>query len=292
MRVTLIHNTGAGDGDASAEDIVSRLSELGHSTDCFPGKGPKLAEALARPADLIAVAGGDGTVNRVLKRLPPSSPPVAILPFGTANNIALSLGICGDWNVLAEGWRDGAAGRLDIGTVAHADGVQSVVEGVGTGAVAAAMRRLDNMTGSSKTQLRRARTAIVRAVRRKKVRSFLFEVDGRRVEVEAIFAEITNISRIGPKLNLAPSADLDDGQAELVYALEHQRDAFAEWLERGGDEGPPPLQCLRGRRITIFHANKRLRVDDDLDVSAAAALPLTLDMGGRKAPILLPPRRA
>ncbi len=56
------------------------------------------AERLARTAtaevcDVIAVAGGDGTLNEVINGLGPDAPPVAIIPLGTANVYAAEIGL-------------------------------------------------------------------------------------------------------------------------------------------------------------------------------------------------------
>lgn len=287
MRVTLIHNSGAGDGVSDPHELIDLLRERGHSVHYRSSKDPALAQALTWPADLIVTAGGDGTVSKVLKQLSADAPPVGILPLGTANNIAVSLGICGAHDALIEGWENAKVGHIDIGTVDSADGIRSVVEGIGIGAFAAAMRKLDDITGPPEEQIARARTAIVRAMETKKPRTVELDVDGRRAALDVIFAEITNISRIGPKINLAPWAEPNDGKAEVVYATEEKREALVNWLKEGDWGVRPPVECLSGREITVLTAHKRLRVDDDLDVPIAA-LPLTLDMSGRRATILLP----
>lgn len=51
----------------------------------------------AAPVDVVIAAGGDGTIREVatgLMQLPPAQrPPLALLPLGTANNVARSLGM-------------------------------------------------------------------------------------------------------------------------------------------------------------------------------------------------------
>lgn len=47
--------------------------------------------------------------------MPDRTVPVAILPLGTANNIARSLGIAGTPHELAESWHIEHARKLDIG---------------------------------------------------------------------------------------------------------------------------------------------------------------------------------
>lgn len=56
------------------------------------------AELLARrigaaDADVLAVAGGDGTINEVVNGLRPDAPPLAVIPLGTANVFAREIGL-------------------------------------------------------------------------------------------------------------------------------------------------------------------------------------------------------
>lgn len=292
LRITLIHNPTAGEGEPDAERLLDLLRTEGHSVHYRNSKDPALEQALRWPADLIVAAGGDGAVSRVLKQLPDDAPPLALLPLGTANNIARSLGIEGPFHKMIAGWPAAEIGWLDVGRASSMDGTRLVVEGIGIGAFAAAMRKLDDISGPRRKQIVMARKGIRKAVDRKKPRTLDIEVDGRHARLDVILAEITNIRRIGPGIDLVPEADAGDGKAELVYLLPERRDEMVDWLKAEDWRAPPPLECLRGREITILRAHKRLRVDDDLDV-AVASLPLTLDMGHRKVGILLPaPREA
>jgi hypothetical protein len=73
---------------------------------------------LDKRADLVAVAGGDGTVASVARRMVGRGIPVAVLPMGTANNIARSLGLLKkSFEELVEGWRDARRVPLDVGIV-------------------------------------------------------------------------------------------------------------------------------------------------------------------------------
>lgn len=63
-----------------------------------PTTGPRTAAALAREciaagADLILATGGDGTVNEVLNGMVHSAVPLAVMPAGTANVLAVELDI-------------------------------------------------------------------------------------------------------------------------------------------------------------------------------------------------------
>src|SRR5712675_1904692 len=94
-RATLIHNEKAGDRRHGRAYLVGLLEGAGYDVSYFAVKQSDLAEALGHPAEIIVSAGGDGTVARVVAEARSDGPPIAILPLGTANNIATSLGIGG-----------------------------------------------------------------------------------------------------------------------------------------------------------------------------------------------------
>jgi diacylglycerol kinase family enzyme len=51
--------------------------------------------------DLVAVAGGDGTVAKAARHMPNRNVPFALLPTGTANNVAHSLDLLGEAEEIA-----------------------------------------------------------------------------------------------------------------------------------------------------------------------------------------------
>ena len=53
----------------------------------------KVREALDKKPDLVVVAGGDGTIRPIASELDGTNIPLAIIPVGTFNNLALSLGL-------------------------------------------------------------------------------------------------------------------------------------------------------------------------------------------------------
>ena len=91
MRITLVHNPDAGDRGRDEETRLARLiSNAGHTIAARSrGDDP----ALDAPADLVVVAGGDGTVGRVARHMVGRDIPMTILPSGTANNISRTLGL-------------------------------------------------------------------------------------------------------------------------------------------------------------------------------------------------------
>jgi diacylglycerol kinase family enzyme len=113
LRVTLIHNPGAGrKGVNDPQRLVAMLRAAGHQTRYQSCDDVRWHDALNQPADLIAVAGGDGTIGRVAKRMAGRGVPVGPLPSGTANNISRSLGLIDrPFEELIRGWPQARRGR-------------------------------------------------------------------------------------------------------------------------------------------------------------------------------------
>lgn len=98
MRVCLIFNPRAGTADR-IKDLLLQLTgdhrcELRATTQ--PGDARRVAgEAVEEGVERIIAAGGDGTISEVVNGIAPhfSSVELAILPFGTGNDLARSIGI-------------------------------------------------------------------------------------------------------------------------------------------------------------------------------------------------------
>src|SRR5688572_33077090 len=90
VRVVLFHNEDAGDG-SSVHEITSLLKRHGHRLVQVVDKELRVEQIVASQPDLVVAAGGDGTVATVARVLAGRKLPFAILPLGTANNIAKSL---------------------------------------------------------------------------------------------------------------------------------------------------------------------------------------------------------
>src|SRR5690606_10418925 len=105
MKAILCHNPTSGGGTHKKRDLMAALALAGIEARYVSTKGRSFPAALEEDADLIIAAGGDGTVGKVIKAMPNRKVPLAIVPLGTANNIARSLGIAGTPPHLAEGWR-------------------------------------------------------------------------------------------------------------------------------------------------------------------------------------------
>lgn len=270
MQLTVVHKRSAGSGATSAEALVAALRSAGHEIGYHARDEPSLAEAIARPAEAVVLAGGDGTVSKLLHLLVPRGLPIGILPLGTANNLARSLGIGGSVEEIAAGWRPGAIVRLDVGIARGPWGERLFVDSAGAGAISKAMQALD--------RAEKPRGADPFAHARHHIRERVLEAapdglevlaDGRALPADTVLAEATIIPLLGPRLPVAPAADPSDGMLELVHARKGERAAVAAWLADGGGEGGP-LSVTRARRITFRRAAGMLRVGDAFESEPGA----------------------
>jgi len=136
VRALLLHNPTSGDGSLTRERLLDALERSDIAPRYCSTDDDDYKAALVEAWDLVVIAGGDGTVAKVVRNLADRSIPVAILPAGTANNVALSLGLKGDPEDIAAHLRDAERRSLDIGSATGPWGERKFIEAVGLGAVA------------------------------------------------------------------------------------------------------------------------------------------------------------
>src|SRR5216117_785353 len=115
MRITLMHNPKAGDAKHGRKELMSALAKAGHQATYQSTKKSDYKKALKKPADLVLVAGGDGTVGKVGCELIDSGIPLGVLPLGTANNLSRSLGFIASPEEIITGLEAAERRAFDIG---------------------------------------------------------------------------------------------------------------------------------------------------------------------------------
>ena len=120
-RALLLVNHCSRRGAAAAETVFEFLQRAGLEVlEDAPCNGESLADLVRRHkdrVDLIVVGGGDGTLNAALDGLIDAGLPVGILPLGTANDLARTLGLPTDLAEACELIAAGNTRRIDVGQV-------------------------------------------------------------------------------------------------------------------------------------------------------------------------------
>src|SRR5215510_7326141 len=135
MRALLVHNPKAGVGICTPDELRETLRSAGISLIPCDNAEQPFPKCMTDPVDVVIAAGGDGTVAKTIRKLPDRSIPIAILPLGTANNIAHALGIAGKPSEVISGWSLDRTRSLDVGVVQAEWGKCGFVEAVGVGSL-------------------------------------------------------------------------------------------------------------------------------------------------------------
>jgi diacylglycerol kinase family enzyme len=262
VRATLVHNPAAGADDGpEVDEIVRAVEALGARVRVVAPDD--LEQGGLDGAELVVVAGGDGTVGRVAKCLAGTKTPLAVVPTGTANNVARSLGVGTDVRAALDELRLAAPHAVDLGWIGVPDGDSALfLEGIGVGIFASLLG--ERVTKKHKN-LDVAADLIAHALETYAPHQIELEIDGHRVSGDYLLASVLNLRSVGPALVLAPDARFDDGLLDVALVRPHHRDALLGHLKRGGPgaEEPAPLfEIHRGASLRLRTDAKWLHVDD------------------------------
>ena len=117
----MLVNPNARRGTAALDPVVDHLRAGGIDAIIERFNAPEEVSAdIARrrhEADLVIVCGGDGTINSAARGLLETGLPMGIMPMGTANDLARTLGIPDDLLKAADVILAGHLSRVDLGEV-------------------------------------------------------------------------------------------------------------------------------------------------------------------------------
>jgi YegS/Rv2252/BmrU family lipid kinase len=270
-RLLVIYNASAGGASdvarSAALEVLHRDADVLEAVVDSP---EQMVAVLGEHPDRDPVAaGGDGTVHQVVAALARrdelATRIVGLIPLGTGNDLARSLGLPADPAAAARVVIAGTAHPMDL-LVDDVGGivVNAVHLGVGGEASAAAqplkpfLRRLAYVAGALIAGLRATGWRL------------RVEVDGRIVadgRRRVLMVGIGNGRTIGGGTPLAPHADPGDAWADVVVSFATglpQRLRYALQLRRGQHPSRPDVVALRGTRITVSGEPTVVNADGEL----------------------------
>lgn len=267
------------------EPALDRLRGEGHRIEVLLTGGPGDAERLAREArdavdlDTVVAGGGDGTIHQVLQGLVgtdpatpsqgsepasantvPGMPSLALLPTGTGNDLARSIGL--ETGSVEEALRwavDHPARPVDLGFVGERPFLNVATGGSATRITRKTPDELKRVLGPVAYGL----TGLARAESLAPVRGRL---RGGDVDFEGSFLALAlgNGRFAGGGLDVCPGAELDDGWLEVTIlhgVPDGERlDAFGALLRDGRDGLARWTTTGRAQHLT-------LEVPDGIDLN-------------------------
>jgi diacylglycerol kinase (ATP) len=257
VRILIYQNPDAGHERGLPQPLVHKLQRAGHQVEWRSIKEHRLDDPTMGTFDLIVAAGGDGSVGRTARQLVGTTVPIAVLPLGTANNLASILDA--GKHDLADRIAEWAIVPFDAGTVEWADERAWFFEGFGIGAfaeTAAMLTALDKAGESEDTRAEELARDIAALRDRSRVQTPLpseVHLDGKVVRARLIMLEVLNIGLVGPKVELAPGVDPSDGALDVVLVDEAHRGMLVEYFEArtAGRDPVPPFLSMRAREVQV-----------------------------------------
>lgn len=299
MRLALYFNPNAGIQSLDADETADLLRADGDKVRTFFKEGGKggIKGAIAWKPDVLVAAGGDATIARAATALwkRRSRIPLFILPLGTSNNIARSLGLTGDAAALARKLASARETLLDVGVASMDDDESPFIEAAGAGFIGEVLRRAEQREerrrsagrraedGATKgeAQVRGAAAGIARQLRRARARQYRILAGDQDLSGQYVAVEAMNIDAIGPRIRLAPGAKSSDGALDLVLIRPEDREPLASFIESDREGDGPGLERHRVCRVQLRWGRGPGHLDDEVwPADKSGSRDVTIAVGG------------
>ena len=275
---------GRGRGHKRAQEVQAALQAAGIDYDSVVSEARGHAIELARRAalagwELIVAAGGDGTINEVVNGLMQAEAEgvasrLGVMPIGSGNDFAASLGIPLDLGQAAQRLARGQTRRIDVGQVNGRyfdNNVGLAFEAM----IGIEAHRITWLRGQPQYLL-----AVFRAMA-----SYPFPVvdiykdDGDRLAKQILMISVGNNRRNGGGFLVNPDAVADDGLLDLCIVDALPRLEILRLLPKamkGTHHGEPAVELTRSTRLVVesatplpLHADGEILENDALRVEIA-----------------------
>ncbi len=158
--------------------------------------------------DAIAV-GGDGTVNRVAKSIIGTNIALGIVPAGSGNGLARTLGLSMNVEEVIKQIANGTKIKIDHGTVN--DIPFFCTSGIGFDA------HIGNLFATSKKRGLQSYVKItVRELLKYRSKEYLIKINGKELKRKAYLITVANAGQYGNDFYIAPQAKVNDGKFHVV----------------------------------------------------------------------------
>lgn len=250
-RTLLLVNPNARSGEEELSEVVGPLETLGPVVAPKSPGSEAARRAIAHYAgsvDRIVVGGGDGSLHAALPAVLEAGLPLGVLPLGTANDFARSLGIT-DLPSALDAILAGHTRAIDVGVVNDIPFLNAVGIGLGPDI----NRDLDKETKSHLGVLAYLLHG-VRNLREQRGMHAVLDCDGRTSVLRSLQITIGNGIHYGGGMTISKDARLDDGLLD-VLSIPPQ----SVWrlllsgraLRTGDTRNAPELRTFRGKRVSV-----------------------------------------
>ncbi len=277
-RAVVLTNPTSGKGRATRmlQEALPRFHGAGWETTALTSGSADDALDLARLAvaerpDVLVVCGGDGMVNTALQAVAGSEVALGVLPAGTGNDFARSVGVpLGDGAAAAARIVTGTTRTLDLARIG-----ERYFGGVLAAGFDAVVNERANRMRWPKGQMR-YNLATVAELRTFQPLRYLLELDGVERSVEAMLVAVGNGPSFGGGLRITHGAELDDGLLDVVLIKPVSRLELLRTFPKlfdGRHVDHPQYEHHRVKRVTVACAG----IVGYADGERFGPLPLTVE---------------
>ena len=268
--------SGKGRGARTLQPVADRLRRSGAEVDVVVGRDAdeafdRLRDRVAAGVDGVVAVGGDGLVNIALQVVGGTGVPLGIIPAGTGNDIARSLGLFpGEPIAAADLVVTGRTRAVDLG---RANG-RWFAAVLGSGFDSLVNERANRMTwprGRARYNL-----AILAELRTFRPVPFVLDLEGESWHTEAMLVAVGNGSSYGGGMRVCPDARLDDGLLDVTVLGPISKPEFVRvfpTVYRGTHVHHPAVTVRRARRVTLRAGGVTAYADGE----RVTVLPVTCD---------------
>jgi diacylglycerol kinase (ATP) len=274
MRIFYLNNPAAGhkNGKKYFPLILEALKKRGIEFDSvqteFAGHGITIVRNLNFEAyDAVIVSGGDGTifeaVNGYFANASKKRIPFGVIPIGRGNAFARDLDLVPSrWEEALDAVQHGTTKKVDVGTFTTNGTVYYFINILGFGFVT-------DIAGTAYTMRMFGDLSYIIGVLYQtmalKPYHLTMEVDGRILERENVFVEISNSRYTGKDFLMAPSAKLDDGLLDVTLLNKLSRLKVLQCLPKifTGTHGTmKEVEMFQAKHIKITTSSPKLLTPD------------------------------
>lgn len=248
--------------------LLSQLESVGIKSEVFTVTGPEDARQVCTQIEnlvenpTVIVAGGDGTINAVINALSPGRSTLGVLPVGTANVLALELGI-GSVTAGVECIARGKTRPLAVGLIERENGISQrfvLMAGIGLdGSIVHDVRTWEKRLLKKGAYLLSTLRCLLKWPRGK----FTLVVDGCSLECHSVI--VCNGARYGGNFSLVPEADISEPQLDFFCITAEKRRSYPGIIKSvlaGDSRTNRNVSLLRGTDAFI-HGDRQIQVDGD-----------------------------
>jgi len=251
------------------------------------GQIARQAKDFAGQADLVVAAGGDGTIHGVGQGLIGTDAVLGVIPMGTGNDLARTLGIPLDPVQAARSLFQSRPTPIDAILYRCEGGEGCCLNVAGVGFDASVAQRINHGFRFLKgTSAYLAAVGCCLATYRPVQLSI--SLDGTTLEADAMLCAIANAQYYGGGMKIAPEAKIDDGWIDVIVVRGISKLEFLRQFPRvfrGSHLSHPAVQSFRCKRVGI---ESRLPIPILADGEIVGSTPAEFEIAPRALRVAMP----